>query len=69
MAVAVHKEKLLNIKVSEAAKILGVSEQFVRVGLQRNALPIGTAVKMSSIWTYHISPKLLQDYAGTELSI
>lgn len=53
-----------NIKVSEAAKILGKSEQFVRIGLQRNILPIGTAVKMSSKWTYHISPKLLKEYIG-----
>jgi len=53
-----------NISVKEAAKILGKSEQFVRIGLQRGLLPIGTAVKMSSVWTYHISPKLLSEYVG-----
>ena len=53
-----------NISVKEAAEILGVSQQFVRIGLQREKLPIGTAVKMSSRWTYHISPKLLQEYVG-----
>lgn len=53
-----------NISVKEAAEILGVSQQFVRVGLQREKLPIGTAVKMSSRWTYHISPKLLKEYVG-----
>lgn len=52
------------ISVAEAAKILGKSEQFVRIGLQRGLLPIGTAVKMSSRWTYHISPKLLAEYVG-----
>lgn len=62
------KNEALNIKVSDAAKILGKSEQFVRVGLQRNILPIGTAVQLSSKWTYHISPKLLQDYTGMEVS-
>lgn len=53
-----------NISVKEAAEILGVSQQFVRIGLQRGVLPIGTAVKMSSRWTYHISPKLLEEYVG-----
>jgi len=53
-----------NITVSEAAKILGVSQQFVRIGLQQKVLPIGTAVQMSSKWTYHISPKLLNEYVG-----
>lgn len=52
------------ISVSQAAKILGKSEQFVRIGLQRQLLPIGVAVQMSSKWTYHISPKLLRDYVG-----
>lgn len=53
-----------NISVKEAAEILNKSQQFVRVGLQRQVLPIGTAVKLSSKWTYHISPKLLEDYIG-----
>lgn len=53
-----------NVTVKDAAKILGKSEQFVRIGLQRNLLPIGTAVRMSNRWTYHISPKLLEEYVG-----
>ncbi|WP_246231736.1 hypothetical protein [Sporosarcina jiandibaonis] len=53
-----------NVKVFEAAKLLGKSEQFVRIGLQRNILPFGFAVQMSSKWTYHISPKLLKEYIG-----
>lgn len=55
-----------NIKVSDAAKLIGKSPQFVRIGLQRNILPFGYAVRMSSIWTYHISPKLLNEYVGKE---
>ncbi len=53
-----------NISVKEAAQIMGVSQQFVRIGMQRGQLPIGTAVKLSSIWTYHISPKLFYEYIG-----
>lgn len=49
---------------TEAAMILNVSLQFVRIAMQQGKLPIGTAIKMSSIWTYHISEKLLQDYSG-----
>lgn len=55
-----------NVSVKRAAEIMGKSEQFVRVGLQRQVLPIGTAIKLSSKWTYHISPKLLDEYIGTD---
>lgn len=50
------------VNVREAAKILNVSQQFIRIGLQQQRLPIGTAVKMSSRWTYHISEKMLYEY-------
>ena len=53
-----------NISVKDAAEILGKSQQFVRVALQQDILPIGVAVKMSTVWTYHISPKLLNEYIG-----
>ena len=52
----------MRITVKQAAAELGVSEQFVRIGLQTGRLPIGTAVKMSSKWTYHISERLLDEY-------
>ena len=42
------------IKVTEAAALLHVSDQFVRIGMQRGILPIGTALKMSTKWTYQI---------------
>lgn len=57
-----------NIKVGKAAEIMGKSQQFVRIGLQRGLLPFGTAIKMSSMWTYHISPKLFYDYIGLEFN-
>ena len=52
------------ISVKEAAEIMGKSQQFVRVGLQRGLLHFGTAIKLSSMWTYHISPKLFYEYVG-----
>lgn len=48
------------------AELLNKSEQYVRVGLQQNRLPFGTAVKTSSQWSYHISYNLLKDYVGEE---
>ena len=55
------------IRTTEAAAILNVSPQFVRIAMQQEKLPIGTAVQMSSIWTYHISEKLLADYSGKNI--
>lgn len=52
------------MKVTECAKILGKSPQFVRIGLQLGVLPFGYAVKMSNRWTYHISEKQLYEYVG-----
>lgn len=55
------------IRVTEAAAVLHVSDQFVRIGMQRGILPIGTALKMSTKWTYQISPKLLAEYSGADI--
>lgn len=54
------------MKVAECAKLLNKSPQFVRIGLQRGILPFGYAVKMSSVWTYHISEKQVYEYIGKE---
>ena len=50
------------VSVAEAARRMGVSPQFIRIGLQRNILPIGYAVKMSDRFTYYISEKKLNEY-------
>lgn len=52
---------------TEAAVIIGASPQFVRVGMQTGQLPIGCAVKMSSIWTYNISRDRLAEYVGRNI--
>ena len=57
------------ITVKEAAQILGTSEMFVRIGLQRGKLPIGTAIKLNgNRYTYYINPKQLAEYSGAELT-
>lgn len=62
----VTEEKILsydNVPVSVAAEFLGTSQQFIRVLLQKERAPIGTAVQMSGTkWTYHVSPGLLIEY-------
>ena len=39
----------------------------MRLAMQEGVLPIGSAAKMSSRWTYHISPKLLAEYSGADV--
>ena len=58
-----HSESgMKNVSVSECAKMLGKSEQFVRVALQTGVAPFGFAVKNKSVFSYHISPKKLAEY-------
>ena len=52
------------ITPDQAAAIMGCSAQFIRIGLQRGLLDIGDAVKMSSKWTYNISPAKLASRQG-----
>lgn len=53
-----------NITVEEAAKRLGKSKGFVRVALQQGTAPFGFAAKKKTRWSYHISPKKLDEYVG-----
>lgn len=56
------------ITVKSAAALMGVSEQFVRVAMQQNELPIGTAVKITgNKYTYYISPKKFTEYTGIKV--
>jgi len=57
----------MRISVEDAARILGASPLFVRTAMQQGLLPIGTAVKMSSVWTYNIQLELLSRYLGREI--
>lgn len=53
-----------NITIKEAAEMMGKSQQFIRIGLQKGIFPFGHAVKMSTKWTYYISPHLFYEYIG-----
>lgn len=57
-----NKEKLT---VQEAARLMGKSEMFIRIGLQRNILPFGYAVKTGKErWSYFISREKFQEATG-----
>ena len=55
-------ESLKKVSVSRCAQLLGKSEQFVRVALQKGVAPFGFAVKSKKTYSYHISPKKLSEY-------
>lgn len=49
------------LPVSEAARMMGVTEQFVRLGLQQNRFPWGYAVFMGSHYSYWINRKRFEE--------
>lgn len=54
-----------SVSVKECARALGRSEQFIRISLQKELLPIGYAIKLSgNRYSYYISPLLLFNYTG-----
>lgn len=52
------------LSVDEAARLLGASPQFIRIGLQRKELSFGMAVKMSGHWTYVIPRQQFEAATG-----
>lgn len=56
------------LSVKRAAELMEASEPFVRIGLQKGIFPWGYAVKMSSYYTYYISPKKFTEYTGIEVT-
>lgn len=61
------KQPVRKISVRDAARCMGKSEQFIRVGLQRGALSFGSAVPgVGARWNYYINPTRFRNYVGTE---
>lgn len=56
------------ISVKRAAELMGVGQQFIRIGLQRGILPFGYAIKQTgNKFTYYISPKKFTKCTGIEV--
>jgi excisionase family DNA binding protein len=57
------------LTVEEASKLMGVSRQFIRVGLQKGILPFGYAVQISGArYTYNIPVALFEKHTGITVS-
>ena len=54
------------IKVADAAKIMGVTPMFLRMGLRQNKFPFGAAVKMHKRWAYYINARKFREYMQGE---
>ena len=54
-----------NMTVAEASKLMGVSRQFIRVGLQKGIFPFGYVVQISADrYTYFISRQKFLEHTG-----
>ena len=61
-----QKEQPKNISVAEASKLIGKSQQWVRIAMQRNIINIGVCIKNGEKWDYYINPTLLYKFIGKE---
>lgn len=59
----------MRIRTRDAARILEKSEQFIRIGLQRQLLPFGFAIKQDgrSKYDYFINPHQFAEYCGISM--
>jgi hypothetical protein len=62
-----EKEKPEKITVDQAAAIMGVTPQFLRIALQHNKFPFGTAVKFKR-WSYYINTERFIKYMKGEIA-
>ena len=57
-------ENSVRMKVTEAAKILHIDPEGLRIGIQLGIYPFATAIKTSTQYTYVIIRKKFFDYIG-----
>ncbi len=62
-----EKERPEKITVDQAAQIMGVTPQFLRIALQHNKFPFGTAVKFKR-WSYYINTERFIKYMKGEIA-
>lgn len=58
------------VPVAEAAKMLGMSQQGVRIHMQRNLfrIPIGDVTRPGGRYQYHIYRDMLMKHLGKEIT-
>lgn len=53
------------VPIKEVAERTGMSAETIRIGLRQGVFPFGVAIQTSKTrWTYHVSPRLLDEYLG-----
>lgn len=57
-----HGKERDDMNITDAAKIIGVTPQFLRIALQQEKFPFGVAIKTSTRWTYYINETRLKKY-------
>ncbi len=55
---------MAKLSIREVAKIMHKDPKYVREGLKQQVLPFGAAVKVSSRYSYYISPEKFYNYIG-----
>ena len=55
------------LTVKEAAELMNCTQQFIRVGLQRNICTFGYAIKTSTRWSYYISRQKFEEVTGIKV--
>lgn len=53
------------ITVPEAAAMMGVTPQFLRIGLRQRRFPFGTAVKFRR-WAYYVNAEKFYEYISKQ---
>jgi hypothetical protein len=54
-----------SMTIAEASQLMGVSRQFIRIGLQKGILPFGYAVQVTkNRYTYFISRQKFTEHTG-----
>ena len=57
------------LAVNEAAKMMGVTGDFLREALKQGKFPWGVAVKMAKRYAYYINPEAFEKYMQGEVGI
>lgn len=61
------KKDNIMMTIEEAAKIMKVNPQTIRIGIQRKELPFGWCIKQNNRYSYFIPRKLFEDYFGRSI--
>lgn len=63
-----EEEKSPLMPLKDVALKMGVSQQTIRIGLQRKIFPFGWAIKRNHRYSYYIPRKMFEEYFGEEAS-